>query len=162
MRIDVIFDSVCPWCYIGKRRLEKALALDREYPDIRPELAAVFHQLGRFEDASHILEEELAANGPCATCCYNLGLAYLEQDDVVGARRGFEAAVAVEPNYQLAHYNLGCVLGRQGETRGAVESFAEAYRVDPEQTRRWLRSDTEDFSALLEEPLFQTIFGWDD
>lgn len=27
MRIDVIFDSVCPWCYIGKRRLEKALAL---------------------------------------------------------------------------------------------------------------------------------------
>ncbi|NQU61738.1 MAG: DsbA family oxidoreductase [Rhodospirillales bacterium] len=27
MEIDVIFDTVCPWCYIGKRRLEKALAL---------------------------------------------------------------------------------------------------------------------------------------
>lgn len=26
MRIDVIFDTVCPWCYIGKRRLEAALA----------------------------------------------------------------------------------------------------------------------------------------
>ena len=26
MRIDVIFDTVCPWCYIGKRRLESALA----------------------------------------------------------------------------------------------------------------------------------------
>ena len=26
MRIDIIFDTVCPWCYIGKKRLEKALA----------------------------------------------------------------------------------------------------------------------------------------
>ena len=27
MRIDIWSDVVCPWCYIGKRRLEKALAL---------------------------------------------------------------------------------------------------------------------------------------
>ena len=35
MRIEVVFDTVCPWCYIGKRRLEAAL---RGYPgvDIRP------------------------------------------------------------------------------------------------------------------------------
>jgi predicted DsbA family dithiol-disulfide isomerase len=26
IRIDVISDVVCPWCYIGKRRLEKAIA----------------------------------------------------------------------------------------------------------------------------------------
>jgi predicted DsbA family dithiol-disulfide isomerase len=24
---DVVADVVCPWCYIGKRRLEKAIAL---------------------------------------------------------------------------------------------------------------------------------------
>ena len=36
-RIDVISDAICPWCYIGKRRLEKALALlDGEVqPEIR-------------------------------------------------------------------------------------------------------------------------------
>src|SRR5438477_7901785 len=33
MPIDVVSDVVCPWCFIGKRRLEKALAL-------RPEIAA--------------------------------------------------------------------------------------------------------------------------
>lgn len=33
MRIDIISDVVCPWCFIGKRRLEKALAL-------RPEIEA--------------------------------------------------------------------------------------------------------------------------
>jgi predicted DsbA family dithiol-disulfide isomerase len=32
MQIDVVSDTVCPWCFIGKRRLEKALAA-------RPELA---------------------------------------------------------------------------------------------------------------------------
>jgi len=33
MRIDIISDVVCPWCFIGKRRLEKALLL-------RPEIVA--------------------------------------------------------------------------------------------------------------------------
>ena len=27
MLIDIIYDTVCPWCYIGKRRLEQALRL---------------------------------------------------------------------------------------------------------------------------------------
>lgn len=27
MIIDVVFDTVCPWCFIGKRRLEHALSL---------------------------------------------------------------------------------------------------------------------------------------
>ncbi|HET7680096.1 MAG TPA: DsbA family oxidoreductase [Xanthobacteraceae bacterium] len=32
LRIDVVSDVVCPWCFIGKRRLEKALALTPEIP----------------------------------------------------------------------------------------------------------------------------------
>ncbi len=35
MRIDIVLDVICPWCFIGKRRMEKALAL-------RPEIAAEF------------------------------------------------------------------------------------------------------------------------
>ena len=30
--IDVVSDVVCPWCYIGKRRLEKAIALAPDVP----------------------------------------------------------------------------------------------------------------------------------
>src|SRR5260370_41980937 len=30
--IDVVSDVVCPWCLIGKRRLEKAIALKPEIP----------------------------------------------------------------------------------------------------------------------------------
>lgn len=35
MRIQIIFDPGCPWCYIGKRQLERALAMR---PDARPQL----------------------------------------------------------------------------------------------------------------------------
>jgi len=32
LQIDVVSDVVCPWCFIGKRRLEKALALTPDIP----------------------------------------------------------------------------------------------------------------------------------
>ena len=28
MLIEIVSDAVCPWCYIGKRRIEQAFALD--------------------------------------------------------------------------------------------------------------------------------------
>ncbi len=34
MRIDIYSDTICPWCFIGKRRLERALA-DRPQDDLR-------------------------------------------------------------------------------------------------------------------------------
>lgn len=33
--IEIVFDPACPWCYIGKRRLERALSMR---PDLRPVL----------------------------------------------------------------------------------------------------------------------------
>jgi predicted DsbA family dithiol-disulfide isomerase len=32
VRIDVVSDIVCPWCFIGKRRLEQAIALKPDIP----------------------------------------------------------------------------------------------------------------------------------
>jgi predicted DsbA family dithiol-disulfide isomerase len=32
LQIDIVSDVVCPWCYIGKRRIENALALVPEVP----------------------------------------------------------------------------------------------------------------------------------
>src|SRR6201986_2438169 len=32
LTIDIVSDVVCPWCYIGKRGLEKALALGPDVP----------------------------------------------------------------------------------------------------------------------------------
>ncbi len=35
MQIDVVFDTVCPWCYVGKRRFERALKMR---PNIKPNI----------------------------------------------------------------------------------------------------------------------------
>ena len=43
LRIEVVSDVVCPWCYIGKRRLEKALALVGDA--IAPQIAWLPFQL---------------------------------------------------------------------------------------------------------------------
>ena len=45
LAIDVISDVVCPWCYVGKRRLELATAQ-------RPDLKTSVHWLPFFLDAS--------------------------------------------------------------------------------------------------------------
>ncbi len=42
LKIDIVSDHVCPWCYIGKRRLEKALA---QRPDIDAEITWLPFQL---------------------------------------------------------------------------------------------------------------------
>ncbi len=36
MRIDIVFDTVCPWCFVGKRRFDRALKLrPNALPEIR-------------------------------------------------------------------------------------------------------------------------------
>lgn len=42
MKIDIVSDTVCPWCLIGKRKLEKALA---ERPDLDVEVTWHPYQL---------------------------------------------------------------------------------------------------------------------
>ena len=35
LTIDIVSDAICPWCYVGKRRLEKAIAsLKRSSGDV--------------------------------------------------------------------------------------------------------------------------------
>jgi predicted DsbA family dithiol-disulfide isomerase len=42
MHIDIISDTVCPWCYIGKRRLERAL---EQRPDLEVDITWRAYQL---------------------------------------------------------------------------------------------------------------------
>jgi len=43
VQIDVISDVVCPWCFIGKRRLTRALELLRDSTDRAPQVQVVWH-----------------------------------------------------------------------------------------------------------------------
>src|SRR5256884_7610111 len=43
LSIDIISDVVCPWCFIGKRRLEAALGLYRQRLPEAPAPEIVYH-----------------------------------------------------------------------------------------------------------------------
>src|SRR6185295_127270 len=43
LAIDIISDVVCPWCFIGKRRLESALELYRQRRPEAPAPQVTFH-----------------------------------------------------------------------------------------------------------------------
>lgn len=43
IKIDVTADSVCPWCYVGKKNLDKALALSKDQYDFEVIMITAFY-----------------------------------------------------------------------------------------------------------------------
>ncbi len=55
MRFDIYSDTICPWCYIGKRRLERALA---ERPDVDARIHWRAFQLNPWMPSGGVPREE--------------------------------------------------------------------------------------------------------
>lgn len=43
IRIDISSDTVCPWCFVGKKNLDKAIALTNDQYDFEVPFASVIH-----------------------------------------------------------------------------------------------------------------------
>ena len=128
LRIDVVFDFVCPWCYIGKRRLEAALEdWQAEHPgDPRPVVRWLPFQLypeipaGGISRREHI-ERRHGTAGPdlekqaqVAALAKRLGLMF-ELDKIT-----------VQPNTLDAHRLSGCAQ-KHGWQAAMVEALLKAH-----------------------------------
>ena len=130
MQIDIVSDVVCPWCYIGKRRLERALALR---PDVSVSIAWRAFQLnpgvppggmpresylaGKFGSSAHAgrIYAGLAATGAAE-----------------GIRFAFER-IRRTPNTRDAH-RLIRFAALHGRAEPVVEGLFRAYFVDGRDT----------------------------
>ena len=129
LTIDIISDVVCPWCYIGKRRLEQALeqyAID--HPDADPpEIRWRPFQLNPDMPAAGIPRQEYIRRkfGP------NGGANY-KRVAQVGADEGLEMdfdGIDQQPNSLAAHSLID--LAEPGpEQDRVVEALFNAYFVD--------------------------------
>ncbi|MDB5923493.1 MAG: DSBA-like thioredoxin domain protein [Betaproteobacteria bacterium] len=128
LRVDVVFDFVCPWCYIGKRRLEAALDVWKtEHPDDpEPVVRWLPFQLNPDIPAGGISRREHMElkHGPA-------GPSPEKQEHVaaLGRRLGlaFELdRITVQPNTLDAHRLSGCAQ-RQGWQDEMVEALFRAF-----------------------------------
>ena len=66
----------------------------------------------------------------------NLGNLLFEQGDVDGAIARYEAAIAADEEYAVAHHNLGVAYKRAGRMGEAVRSMRRAMRLEGRAARR--------------------------
>jgi predicted DsbA family dithiol-disulfide isomerase len=129
VRIDVISDVVCPWCLIGKRRLERALELLRQGSQPAPPIEVVWHpfQLNPDLPPEGIERSEYLARkfGSRAQDIYSRVIAAGRS---VGIEFGFERIVR-QPNTVRAHQLIALAQVR-GVQDLMVETLFRAYFVD--------------------------------
>ena len=161
--IDVVSDVVCPWCYIGKRRLEAALARLRETdPDLPVEIRWHPFQLNPDVPAEGIdrrqyVEAKFGGPERARQVYARVGSA----GETVGIRFAFDA-IERTPNTLDAHRLIAWAqTRREGDADALVEALFRAYflegryigdpeelvRVaaaagyDPDDARKFLASD---------------------
>ncbi|MFF5177045.1 DsbA family protein [Micromonospora sp. NPDC000316] len=155
MEIEIYADVVCPWCYIGKRRLDEALAqYDGEVtvryrpfqldpspvPEPRPTVEALAAKFGGAERARQMFDHvtQIAA-GDGLRLDFDRSLIANTFDAhrlVSYATDHGLAAEMVEALYQ-AHFQQGVDVG----SREALAAIAGGIGLDAADARRFLDSD---------------------
>jgi predicted DsbA family dithiol-disulfide isomerase len=129
LAIDVVSDVVCPWCFIGKRRLEAALA---RYAQERPEAPAPTVSWRPFQLNPGLPAEGMPRDEYVARKFGARGRAVYDRVAMIGREVGIEFAfdrIARQPNTLAAHslIELAAARGRQGDVK---EAFFRAYFLD--------------------------------
>ena len=128
LTIDVVSDVVCPWCYVGKRRLEGALEmLAKEHPDVVPEVRWHAFQLNPDMHPKGIERSEYVKNkfGDRADSIYER-VSGVGND--VGIAFKFDQ-IKRQPNTLAAHSLIAACDTFDGQER-MVEALFQAYFLD--------------------------------
>jgi predicted DsbA family dithiol-disulfide isomerase len=128
LTIDVVSDVVCPWCYVGKRRLEGALALwAAKHPEITPQVRWHTFQLNPDMPQEGIARADYVRSkfGDRADTIY-------ERVTGVGQEVGIDFAferIARQPNTVVAHSLIAVAEAGEAQDR-MVETLFKAYFLE--------------------------------
>ena len=171
LSIDIVSDVVCPWCFIGKRRLEAALELYRQRRPEAPAPEVVFHP---FELNPDIPREGIARADYIAKKFGARGYSAHERLTQAGAELGIAFAfdkIERQPNTLAAHALIerARLSGIQGEVKEALLKafFVDGADLTDEQTLARVaaeagldRKDAE--AALADESLRRAVAEEED
>ncbi|HXQ53198.1 MAG TPA: DsbA family oxidoreductase [Stellaceae bacterium] len=118
MHIDIVLDVICPWCFIGKRRLEKALELR---PEIAPQIGWRPFQLNPEMPPDGMARQDyLVAKFGGGQHAGRIYQSIAEAGATVGIPFAFDR-MRRTPNTRQAHR-----LVRHAERRGRADALVEA------------------------------------
>lgn len=109
---------------------QAAIERDRLFFDAHAQLGLVYFRQGKLEEAEQSLRVAAGLADSHEIENY-LGAVYLEMNRLDDALNRFRRAVHFEPDFFLAHYNIGLVKQRQQDFAGAEKSYQEAVRLNP-------------------------------
>jgi len=126
MRIDIVADVICPWCFIGKRRLETALA---QRPAIAPDITWRPFQLNPDMPAEGMPREAyLAAKFGGQAHAKRINQAAVDAGNSVGIPFAFEK-IQRTPNTLAAH-RLVRFAQREGRATELVDRLFAGYFIE--------------------------------
>ncbi|MFZ5584656.1 MAG: tetratricopeptide repeat protein [Thermodesulfobacteriota bacterium] len=107
-----------------------------DVPLVRANLAVAYIQLGQFDEAERHLREALKQNPDLPDALTNLGSVLLRGERFAESAELSRRAIALSPEFAMAHNNLALALlalGQEDEARGHVaEAHRLGYPVHPE------------------------------
>ncbi|QSQ23125.1 protein kinase [Pyxidicoccus parkwayensis] len=115
--------------------LAKAYALKPRSAQVTPRYGRLLSQSGRLDEASTVLTAWTRENDDDAPCLAELGFVRFRQQRVDEAASLLKRAIRKDARLSVAHYYLGAVLFRQGDTSGAERAYQEADRLAPKDPR---------------------------
>jgi len=148
MKIEIVSDVICPWCYIGKRRLEKALAL---IPELKPEIHWLPFQLNPDMPREGVERAEYRkAKFGSVERGRQLDARVAAEGKAEGIAFAFDRMQRT-PNTVAAH-RLIALAQKQGVGQKVVDSLFKAYFEDAE--------DIGDAAVLERISVENQIQGW--
>jgi tetratricopeptide (TPR) repeat protein len=112
---------------------EHAVAVTRDNAVARSSLGNAYRERGDLGRAEQELGEALRIRPAMADARADLGLVQLDQGRISDARTQLERALASGADAAKVHTALGLVAERSGNLPGAIASYREALRANPER-----------------------------
>ncbi|MCP5464132.1 MAG: sulfotransferase [Deltaproteobacteria bacterium] len=115
-------------------------------------------RLGFVAAAKQVFEKAIVSFPKESPLYNNLGVAFLNLNELEKAKAQFEQALSLQADYAVAMVNLAALLEREGDLLKAKALYEQAVLVSPEQIHAWVRlaflaqkeNATHDFNRCFE------------
>lgn len=116
-----------------------------------------FQKSGRSREARRFYQKALTLDPHNIHAVNNIGVTFLQERNFTEARKSFEDALRLQPDYVDPYYNLACLYAIQGKTKKGLDYLKRAVSLDG-SAREWARND-DDLKRLRTLPEFEEVIG---